>query len=1311
MSELQKNSKNDTSSNSSLNIKEIITKLDTIFEENLSKSFQNIMIIPRQKFLNNIISTVKNFINEIYGNSIYNNDRFNNIFQSCLNNLEDRYNNYTEELEKTWEKYQNSKKIGNEESFFLSNFRKHCIKTDNLAIHKCQDGKFGYFIIVLKNIKNNSVNRRNKIPNIIHVQYIICNKCKTSFFSNKFINHCKSCNMNYLCSTMSYNEDPNLLLATWNPPHCETLANEKIHCMKCKENFLYLNMKTNMLQCQNRSCNYSISANSIETICTICNKNFKTNCKIYNPIEVLQIKEVIKTTLLIKKKAYPTSVPCCKDLDIKSIDFLHKKDCKGKLYLGELNQKSIIVCEKCKAINNLNKFCWTCPKCENRFKDNGNTKNLLNKFKNFNDNKVMKVIQPVKSFCSLNNSPIEYSNENNISTCNNTNNVITSYSVNIKNNNENINQNNKKRTLFYLIKSRKDKQNIVNNENKTIDNEYTKYMSNTHENITKGKSVSNKRNKLENKNLETINISNKKKYSQSKYLRKPCEIDIIKEELEPKWIISNKKLEDNNNPTKIDDKQINSNQNNITEFNPEDGIKSIQPRKNNYYNYRTHHNDSTNNTNKLKETTEDKSKEIAEINNKYNYYTRRRNKKYDSNTLDVNNLEKGKNKVIELNNNNYINSNNNINKELPTSSKYLFYKNKKNYLSQGNTFNENSSNIKDIIKHNRKSALTISTNEIETRKRNEKEINNNTASNIKLNCDINKKKHIFVSQDNIKKEEEKNERTISHRMRDKYKNKNKNNKTKETSIDTNTINTKQANTISRRRIRGYLRENEFKKNGFLIELNEYKNENQNEYKIETNIENKNEKNNEVNQNKGITIDQKQSNYHRYNQFNKNISKEKQAEEKDMRNSYSNNRYLNTNNNMNNYSTNNIKKCFENDSVNINLHKGVFGNHISSIYHSKKMNSGYLYEQKKNNFLNSNDANRQIIENEDKDKKERRELLNEIKKQLESQQLDTVNNQKRINNGISISVSNKLIVKDQNNKKLNIKFSKDVRKILSETKIPNFDINDYLIRRQIGEGGSGIIYEAYHKKSLKKYAIKKIIVPDLNALSEYKNEFEIVYANPHKNILVIFGIDIQYLDENNCAIYILMELADEDWNSVITKRFNTNLFYTEDQLVSILKQLTSLLCFLQKEKKIAHRDIKPENILVFSNEIYKISDFGEAKEKILSKQFNSLRGTELYMSPLLYQGLQEEKNNVKHNAYKSDVFSLGYCMIYASSLNSNLIYEIRNIESGVLLKRILNKYLGARYSNKFIDLLLKMIIFNEDRRVDFIELDKILNDEF
>ena len=47
----------------------------------------------------------------------------------------------------------------------------------------------------------------------------------------------------------------------------------------------------------------------------------------------------------------------------------------------------------------------------------------------------------------------------------------------------------------------------------------------------------------------------------------------------------------------------------------------------------------------------------------------------------------------------------------------------------------------------------------------------------------------------------------------------------------------------------------------------------------------------------------------------------------------------------------------------------------------------------------------------------------------------------------------------------------------------------------------------------------------------------------------------------------------------------------------------------------------------------------------------------------------------------------------------------------MLKQILMKDFNGRYSEKFIDLILKMIAFNEDKRPDFIELEKILREEF
>ena len=164
-------------------------------------------------------------------------------------------------------------------------------------------------------------------------------------------------------------------------------------------------------------------------------------------------------------------------------------------------------------------------------------------------------------------------------------------------------------------------------------------------------------------------------------------------------------------------------------------------------------------------------------------------------------------------------------------------------------------------------------------------------------------------------------------------------------------------------------------------------------------------------------------------------------------------------------------------------------------------------------------------------------------------------------------------------------------------------------------------------------------------------------------------------------------------------------------MGIIKILIKSFSELQKEK-ISHRDIKPQNILICKNHTFKIADFGEAKElqrKGKITRIQTIRGTEIYMSPLLYSAIQIERDAIetKHNTYKSDVFSLGLCLLYAATLNFNLLIEIRNIFDMKILEKIVRKIIGNRYSEKLILLILNMIEVNEDKRMDFIELENYL----
>jgi NIMA (never in mitosis gene a)-related kinase len=64
------------------------------------------------------------------------------------------------------------------------------------------------------------------------------------------------------------------------------------------------------------------------------------------------------------------------------------------------------------------------------------------------------------------------------------------------------------------------------------------------------------------------------------------------------------------------------------------------------------------------------------------------------------------------------------------------------------------------------------------------------------------------------------------------------------------------------------------------------------------------------------------------------------------------------------------------------------------------------------------------------------------------------------------------------------------------------------------------------------------------------------------------------------------------------------------------------------RKIYHRDIKPENILITTGLDVKVTDFGVSKtlyeQKIQESMRNTLVGTPVYLSPILWKSYVERK---------------------------------------------------------------------------------------
>ena len=290
---------------------------------------------------------------------------------------------------------------------------------------------------------------------------------------------------------------------------------------------------------------------------------------------------------------------------------------------------------------------------------------------------------------------------------------------------------------------------------------------------------------------------------------------------------------------------------------------------------------------------------------------------------------------------------------------------------------------------------------------------------------------------------------------------------------------------------------------------------------------------------------------------------------------------------------------------------------------------------------------------------------------------------------------------------------DFLKISKECKIPSFDENNISYIRPIGQGSFGVIYLVEEKTKKNQYALKSILCNNLEQILKHKKEFELSYSLSHNNFIKIYNALFKYLDMTTYMMYILMERGESDWSTEIEKRAKLNNYYKEKELINILKQLTDVLSYFQKNN-IAHRDIKPQNILIFKNGIYKITDLGEAKGAKNNKQLATLKGSQFFMSPNLFMAFKYNGNNTKviHNIYKSDVFSLGYCFLYAMNLNMKIIQNLREENNMVNIINTVKKFgLEGKYSEKLMNIIYKMIHVDENKRWDFIELNNKINKTF
>jgi hypothetical protein len=115
-------------------------------------------------------------------------------------------------------------------------------------------------------------------------------------------------------------------------------------------------MKSGLLTCLNKNCEFISKPNRILWTCCTCEKVFKSGAIPYNPLDIFVTKKLVNQTLLLKHKAHPKKMICGCKVNIFFTDFFHNKKCEGILYESELDDNIIIIYDKCKGFNYIHKF-------------------------------------------------------------------------------------------------------------------------------------------------------------------------------------------------------------------------------------------------------------------------------------------------------------------------------------------------------------------------------------------------------------------------------------------------------------------------------------------------------------------------------------------------------------------------------------------------------------------------------------------------------------------------------------------------------------------------------------------------------------------------------------------------------------------------------------------------------------------------------------------------------------------------------------------------------------------------------------------
>jgi len=192
------------------------------------------------------------------------------------------------------------------------------------------------------------------------------------------------------------------------------------------------------------------------------------------------------------------------------------------------------------------------------------------------------------------------------------------------------------------------------------------------------------------------------------------------------------------------------------------------------------------------------------------------------------------------------------------------------------------------------------------------------------------------------------------------------------------------------------------------------------------------------------------------------------------------------------------------------------------------------------------------------------------------------------------------------------------------------IGKYEIQDVLGKGGMGVVYKAFDPAISRGVAIKAITKSSLgpgeisHVMERFRHEAQAVGRLMHPGIVQIYD----YGEDEETA-FIVMELIN---GKTLHQHLTQELRYEVREVGAIVHQLLDAMGHAHG-KGVVHRDIKPSNIMINSDGLIKVSDFGIARiEASDLTQVGDVLGTPHYMAPEQFLGADVDK--------LADLFSIG-----------------------------------------------------------------------